>query len=324
MTTRSNGLRSRPTGRSSGAAASRWRGSSIRRTCAGKRVVELGCGLAVPSIAAARGGAEVIATDGDIDALSLVRRNAEENGVELETAAVDWADPNELVERGPFDLALASDVLYERPGVAMLLNLLPRLAPVAWVADPGRPAAEAFFEQASRRWPIEIPRPRRRPAASNSAALRHTQPGGPGRALETSSSHSRHRRDRGDRSARRGRGCFRRAQAHGRLEVVLGQARGRPSWRRSRGRPTRSTGREPNPPTTTTTGGEAGLPRRPSTPRRGCPPPPPAPTAPSHPPPRRSASASTPRRIRSAATTPRCSSTGLRSPRPRRRTRSGR
>jgi predicted nicotinamide N-methyase len=121
----------------------------------GKRVVELGCGLAIPSIAAARGGAEAIATDGDIDALSLVRRNAEANGVEVETAAVDWADPDELLERGPFDLALASDVLYERPGVAMLLKLLPELAPVAWVADPGRPAAGAFFEQATRRWQIE-------------------------------------------------------------------------------------------------------------------------------------------------------------------------
>jgi predicted nicotinamide N-methyase len=121
----------------------------------GKRVVELGCGLAIPSIAAARGGAEVIATDGDIDALSLVERNAEANGVELETAAVDWAEADELVERGPFDFALASDVLYERPGVAMLLNLLPRLAPVAWVADPGRPAAGAFFEQAEARWEVE-------------------------------------------------------------------------------------------------------------------------------------------------------------------------
>ena len=121
----------------------------------GLRVVELGCGLAVPSIAAARGGAEVIATDGDIDALGLVRRNAEANGVELETAAVDWADPDELVDRGPFDLVLCSDILYERPSVALLLNLLPRLAPVAWVADPGRPAAAAFMEQATQRWQIE-------------------------------------------------------------------------------------------------------------------------------------------------------------------------
>ena len=118
-------------------------------------MVELGCGLAVPSIAAARAGAEVIATDGDIDALGLVERNARENGVELETTAVDWADPDELVDRGPFDLVVASDVLYERPSVAMLLTLLPRLAPVAWIADPGRPASEAFFEQATKRWQIE-------------------------------------------------------------------------------------------------------------------------------------------------------------------------
>ena len=121
----------------------------------GRRVVELGCGLAVPSIAAARGGAKVIATDGDIDALGLVARNAEANGVELETAAVDWADPDELVERGPFDLVLASDILYERPSVALLLELLPRLAAEAWVAEPGRPAGDAFLEQARARWSVE-------------------------------------------------------------------------------------------------------------------------------------------------------------------------
>ena len=138
-----------------------WRGGVAlareldREDLRGLRVVELGCGLGVPSIAAARGGAEVIATDGDIDALGLVERNAEANGVELETAAVDWADPDELVDRGPFDLVLATDVLYERPSVAMLLTLLPRLAPVAWVADPGRPAAEAFMEQAVKRWSLE-------------------------------------------------------------------------------------------------------------------------------------------------------------------------
>jgi predicted nicotinamide N-methyase len=121
----------------------------------GLRVVELGCGLAVPSIAAARAGAEVLATDGDIDALGLVERNAEANDVRVETAAVDWGDPDELVERGPFDLVLATDVLYERPGVAMLLELLPRLASVAWIADPGRPAAGAFLEHAERRWQVE-------------------------------------------------------------------------------------------------------------------------------------------------------------------------
>lgn len=125
---------------------------------AGQRVVELGCGLGAPSLAAAKAGADVIATDRDPEALALVARNAEANGVEIETAVVGWADPDELVRRAPFDLVVAADVLYERPSVALLLSLLPRLAPAAWVADPGRPAADAFLEQAERRWRVETRR----------------------------------------------------------------------------------------------------------------------------------------------------------------------
>jgi len=122
----------------------------------GLRVVELGCGLGMPSVVAARAGAAVLATDVAPEALELVRRNAEANGVSVEAALADWAEPDELVGRGPFDLALAADVLYERAAVAQLLSLLPRLAPGAWLADPGRPAAEAFTEQARRRgWLVE-------------------------------------------------------------------------------------------------------------------------------------------------------------------------
>jgi predicted nicotinamide N-methyase len=125
----------------------------------GLRVVELGCGLAVPSIAAARLGASVLATDADPEALELVIRNAELNEVHLDTAAGDWSAPVELLERAPFDLVLAADVLYERENVATLLSLLPRLAPAAWLADPGRPAAGAFIEQArTRGWSIDTRR----------------------------------------------------------------------------------------------------------------------------------------------------------------------
>src|SRR3954451_23430675 len=88
----------------------------------GLRVVELGCGLAVPSIAAARGGAAVLATDACPDALPLAERNANANDVRIETATVDWAEPGDLVERAPFDLVLAADVLYERASVAPLLS----------------------------------------------------------------------------------------------------------------------------------------------------------------------------------------------------------
>src|ERR671935_2481304 len=52
-------------------------GASLR----GRRVVELGCGLAVPSIVAARAGAAVLATDSSAEALTLVARNAAENDV---------------------------------------------------------------------------------------------------------------------------------------------------------------------------------------------------------------------------------------------------
>jgi predicted nicotinamide N-methyase len=124
-------------------------------TLRGLRVVELGCGLAVPSLAAARAGATVLATDACAEALTLVARNATANDVRIETAIVDWTKPDVLVRRAPFDVVLAADVLYERASVAQLLSLLPRLARQAWLADPGRPAAEAFAEQARRRWPVE-------------------------------------------------------------------------------------------------------------------------------------------------------------------------
>jgi len=130
-------------------------GEIDRVALSGLSVVELGCGLAVPSIAAARAGAAVIATDVCAEALALVARNAHANDVRVETATVDWAEPDELVRRAPFDLVLAADVLYEQAGVALLLSLLPRLGPEAWLADPGRPAAGAFVEQARRRWPVE-------------------------------------------------------------------------------------------------------------------------------------------------------------------------
>lgn len=142
-----------------------WRsGIALARELAGmdlasRRVVEIGCGLGVPSLAAARSGAIALATDIDPDALELVERSAGLNDVRVETAPIDWSDPTELTARAPFDLVLAADVLYERPFVAELLAVLPRLAREALLADPRRPAAEAFLEQARRRWMVET-RPR--------------------------------------------------------------------------------------------------------------------------------------------------------------------
>src|SRR4051794_20529780 len=119
------------------------------RSLRGARTLELGCGLALPSIAAARAGARVTATDWSADAVEFAARNARLSGATLETLVCDWARPAALLERAPWDLVLAADVLYERRNVEILLELLPRLVDARGellVADPGRPAAEAFLE----------------------------------------------------------------------------------------------------------------------------------------------------------------------------------
>jgi predicted nicotinamide N-methyase len=122
------------------------------RALKGARVLELGCGLGLPSLAAALAGGRVLATDWSPQAIELLRDNAERNDAELELEIADWAHPEALVERAPWDLVLGADLLYERRNVAPLLDLVPRLLDKGelWLADPGRaPAAEflAGFER---------------------------------------------------------------------------------------------------------------------------------------------------------------------------------
>ena len=119
---------------------------------AGRAVVELGCGLALPSIAAALGGARVLATDWSPEALAYAERNARANGAELQTARVAWADADALVAEAPFDLVLAADVLYEPRNAAQLRELLPRLGGDVLLADPGRPALQGFLAAAEADW----------------------------------------------------------------------------------------------------------------------------------------------------------------------------
>jgi predicted nicotinamide N-methyase len=135
-------------------------GEALARTVAERDVesllvVELGCGLALPSLAAALGGARVLATDWSPDAIELARENALRTELELETAVVRWSEPEPLVARAPWDLVLAADVLYERRNADELLALLPKLGNEVLIADPGRPHAKPFFEHAGEDWTVE-------------------------------------------------------------------------------------------------------------------------------------------------------------------------
>ncbi|MDX6724083.1 MAG: hypothetical protein QOD73_2487 [Solirubrobacteraceae bacterium] len=125
----------------------------------GARVLELGCGLALPSIVSARAGARVLATDGSTDAVAFAAHSLALNEVDAEVAAVDWSQQADaLAARGPWDLVLAADVLYTRPNVALALALLPRLvAPGGEVrlADPRRAGARDFLAAARATFRLE-------------------------------------------------------------------------------------------------------------------------------------------------------------------------
>ena len=128
------------------------------RVSAGAAVLELGCGLALPSIVAALRGARSLATDWSPDALAFASRNAALNGAAVETALCSWSEPSARVTAGRWDLVLASDVLYERRNVELLLALLPRLVRrdgEVLLAEPGRPAAAAFLAAAEAAWVLE-------------------------------------------------------------------------------------------------------------------------------------------------------------------------
>ena len=115
----------------------------------GQTVLELGCGLALPSVVAARAGAQVLATDGATDAVAFAAHVLALNEVEGEVAHVDWTEHGDaLVARGPFDLVLAADVLYTKVNVDTALELFPRLVAPGGelrIADPNRAGAQRFL-----------------------------------------------------------------------------------------------------------------------------------------------------------------------------------
>jgi predicted nicotinamide N-methyase len=112
----------------------------------GRRVLELGAGLGLPSLAAALRGADVLATDWAEDAAALLEANAGRNGIALRSELARWDEPDRFGTG--WDLVLAADVLYEARNAEQLLELLPRLqAREILLAEPGRPFAKDFLAQ---------------------------------------------------------------------------------------------------------------------------------------------------------------------------------
>lgn len=106
--------------------------------CAGRCVVEIGCGLGLAGIAAAKRGARVLLIDSVREAVWFARANIALNGC---NAAVLQTDLRHAGIRGKFDYCLAADVTYDSTlQVALAEFLAAHLAPHgrAWCAESVR------------------------------------------------------------------------------------------------------------------------------------------------------------------------------------------
>jgi predicted nicotinamide N-methyase len=118
----------------------------------GSRILEIGCGLALPSLLLAKSGWLVQATDLHPDVAIFLERNKKLNQTAgPEYLHLDWREDAKVAQS--WDLIIASDVLYDKTQPATLLRFLMKaLAPKgrALVADPGRTYVEGFFAEAKK------------------------------------------------------------------------------------------------------------------------------------------------------------------------------
>ena len=111
----------------------------------GRLAVELGCGLALVSIAAAMKGWRIVGTDNEQTSLRFAEYNARLNKAEIAGfETLDWHHPP---TNRRFERIYAADVLYQlvdhEPLLACIRALLASSG-IAFIADPNRSVADRF------------------------------------------------------------------------------------------------------------------------------------------------------------------------------------
>ncbi|GAB4405421.1 MAG: hypothetical protein OHK0039_06410 [Bacteroidia bacterium] len=117
-----------------------------RPIAAGAGVLEIGCGLGLPGIAAARLGAQICLTDYLADAVDIAALNGYLNLGEV--PAVRLLDWREATPDLAADVLLASDVAYEKRAYAPLLQAfrtLVRPGGKVLLSEPGRTMTQDFI-----------------------------------------------------------------------------------------------------------------------------------------------------------------------------------
>ncbi len=112
--------------------------------CAGKQVIDIGCGLGLTAVVAARGGAAVTAFDLDPAAVEFARANAALNDC---TISVRQADLRSLRLQESADYCFAADVTYDpvlQVAVADFLHRQLKPGGKAWCAESVRTVDTGF------------------------------------------------------------------------------------------------------------------------------------------------------------------------------------
>jgi predicted nicotinamide N-methyase len=114
-----------------------------------KDVLEVGCGLALPSLYCAKIGARVTATDFHPAVPRFLERNLALNGVQkLRFVLEDWKSDHSPL--GRYDWVIGSDILYEREHAGPVARALARhCKPDGRIilADPARPYLQGFSDE---------------------------------------------------------------------------------------------------------------------------------------------------------------------------------
>lgn len=127
----------------------------------GERILEIGCGLALPSLVGHRRGADMTASDCHPLACGFLRTNLRLNALApMDYRHGQWNVPARVrvrggahrgsVVRGRFDLVIGSDLLYERDvpgGLAAFIGRHANDAAEVWIVDPDRGNRAAFHRQ---------------------------------------------------------------------------------------------------------------------------------------------------------------------------------
>jgi predicted nicotinamide N-methyase len=105
-----------------------------------KRILEVGCGMALSSLLLNKKSADITATDYHPEAQKFLQRNTklnEDSSIAFEQ--VDWAETNDGL--GLFDLIIGSDLLYEDNHIELLANFINTHSKPSCkviIVDPGR------------------------------------------------------------------------------------------------------------------------------------------------------------------------------------------